>query len=229
MLRGEVPGHPGVVDDHQADQPLRARPGQRLIRREKKRKTAERDQNRKHNEADRLSPQERAVRFRAVGEVSAAKPMTEPEQGGETEVEQVQRTRLRIVISVSEPKHDRREPERAQHPEAVPHRPPYPVRSRFGRSPGRRDAGHFNRPGSSGSGTHVKERHLPDGGLDRRIRNFARRRLLDQSPISPVAKFPPKLADEQNHTGSDSRLDFSSFPWRSGYDSGRHRPNGTNR
>src|SRR5688572_12571945 len=91
MLRGEVPGHPGIVDDHKTYEPLRPRPRQRMVRGEKERKTSYRDQNREHDEADRLGPQERAIRFRAVGEVSTAKPVTKPEQGGETEVEKVQR------------------------------------------------------------------------------------------------------------------------------------------
>jgi hypothetical protein len=156
MLRSEVPGHPGVVDDHQADQPLRTRPWQHLVRRQEEGKTSDRDQNRKHNEADRLSPQERAVRFRAVGEPGAAKPVTEPEQRGETEVEQIERTRLRVVRSVGEPKNDGREPERAQHPEAVPNRSPHPGRSHSGQTLGRGDASNFNRSGSCGSGTHIQ-------------------------------------------------------------------------
>src|SRR5687768_1341743 len=49
MLRGEVPGHPCIVNNDQADEPFRARPGQRLIRWEKERKTSDGDQDRKHH------------------------------------------------------------------------------------------------------------------------------------------------------------------------------------
>jgi hypothetical protein len=82
-----------IIDDRQPNQPLRPRPWQRQVWRQKKGKASDRDQNRQHDESDRLSPQKWAVRLCAVGEPGAAKPVTQPEQCGETEVEQIKRTR----------------------------------------------------------------------------------------------------------------------------------------
>jgi hypothetical protein len=65
-----------IIDDRQPNQPLRPRPWQRQVWRQKKGKASDRDQNRQHDESDRLSPQKWAVRLCAVGEPGAAKPVT---------------------------------------------------------------------------------------------------------------------------------------------------------
>src|SRR6266481_5206760 len=79
------------------------------------------------------SRMERPVRFRAVREIGARQSVADPKQGGQTEVKQIEWTRLRIRIAMDEQQHDRREPKRAEHPEPVPKRSTYPGRRPFPR------------------------------------------------------------------------------------------------
>src|SRR5215471_10848371 len=126
MLRREMICHAGVIDDRQSNQALLARPWQRRVCRQKQRKASCCYENRQRDEPDGLLPQERPIRFRAVSEIGARQSVTNPKKGGQTEVQQIEWARLRVRITVSEPQHDRREPERAQHPETVPERSAHP-------------------------------------------------------------------------------------------------------
>jgi len=54
--------------------------------------------------------------------------MTYPKQSGQTEVKQIEWTRLGIGIAMGEQKDDRRKPERAEHPEPIPQRSTHPQR-----------------------------------------------------------------------------------------------------
>src|SRR5262249_1074089 len=131
MLRCEMVRHAGVINDRQSNQAFLARPGQRRVARQKYCKARRRYCEREHDEANRLCAKERSVRFRAVCKVSARQSVTDPKEGGQTEVKQIERTRLRISIAVDEQKNDRREPERAEHPEPIPNRSTDPRRRQF--------------------------------------------------------------------------------------------------
>ena len=127
MLRGKMIRDPRVIDDRQRDEPFFARPWQRGIGRQKNRE-AERSNNcRNDDETDRLGAQERAIRLRAIREISAAQAVADPKQRGQREIENVERARLRIGITVREPKNNGHEPERIEHPKAVPNRTAYPM------------------------------------------------------------------------------------------------------
>src|SRR5262249_7626860 len=99
--------------------------------REKERKTSCCYQQRQHDEPDRLIAQERTIRFRAVGEIRARQTVTDPKQSGQTEIKQIEWARLGIGIAMDEQQHDRREPQRAEHPEPVPERSTHPSRRRL--------------------------------------------------------------------------------------------------
>jgi hypothetical protein len=84
----------------QSNQSLLTCPWQRRIRREKQRKTCCCYENRQRDKPNRLFPQERSIRFRAVREVGARQSVADPKQSGQTEVKQIERTRLRIRITM---------------------------------------------------------------------------------------------------------------------------------
>src|SRR5580765_4849723 len=100
MLRGEMVCHAGVIDDCQSNQSLLARPRQRRVCRKKKRKTSCCYERWQHDEPDRLFAQERSVGFCAVREIGARQSVADPKQGGQTEVKQIERTRLRVRIAM---------------------------------------------------------------------------------------------------------------------------------
>src|SRR6187549_2263386 len=102
MLRREMVRHASVIYDRQPDQSLFTRPWQRGVCRQKQRKTSCRYENRQRDKPDRLFAQERSVSFRAIREVSARQPVPDPKQSGQTEVKQIEWTRLRIRIPARE-------------------------------------------------------------------------------------------------------------------------------
>src|SRR3954453_20641538 len=127
MLRGEVISHPRVIDNCQRDDPFFPRPRQCGVAREQNGETSSSDQNGNNYKPNWLSPKKRTIGFGAVSQIRAAKPVADPKQGGEREVEGIERTRFRVGVSLGEPEGDRREPERAHHPEAVPDGSPHPA------------------------------------------------------------------------------------------------------
>ena len=120
MLGREMPGDPCVIDDRERNKPLRPRPGQCFIAGKKTGETRRRDEERKNNEAHRLHAQEWPIRLGAVRQPCAAQAVTDPKEGGEGKVKIIKRTLLGLGIAVREPEDNRRQPERALHPKAVP-------------------------------------------------------------------------------------------------------------
>ena len=121
MLRGKMISDKEVVDDGEGDQTFfLAAPRQRRVGRQEDGKASGGDEQGNDNEPDWLRAQERSIGFGAVGEIGAGEAMTDPEERGEAEVEQIERAILRVGIPATEPENDRRQPEGAEHPEPIP-------------------------------------------------------------------------------------------------------------
>ena len=128
MLRAEMPGAEDVIDDRERDDALRPRPGQRRIGGQQNGKAQHRDQQRYHDEPERLRLQKRAIGFGRIDEPGAAKPMPDPEQRGDAEVEKIERTARRIGAAIRKPEDKRQKPESVLHKHRIPHRPAHPER-----------------------------------------------------------------------------------------------------
>src|SRR5438067_13509855 len=131
MLRREMVCHPRVIDNRQSNQPLLTRPWQRRVARQKYGKACCCYCKREYDKSDRLQSYKRSVRFGAVREIGAGQPVTNPKQGSQAKIQQIEGTRLGIRIPMGEPEDDGREPKRTEHPEPVPNWSAYPRRRRF--------------------------------------------------------------------------------------------------
>ena len=128
MLRGKMISNKDVVDDGERDQTFRAVPRQRRVGRKEDSKASGGNEQRNDDESDRLRAQERPICFGEICEPGAGEAMPDPEKRGEAKIEQIERAIFRVGISVAKPENDRREPERAEHPEPVPDRAADPGR-----------------------------------------------------------------------------------------------------
>ena len=128
MLRGKMIRDKDVVDDGERHQTFLPAPRQRRVRREEDGKASGGNEQRNDDEPDRLRAQERPICFGEICEPGAGEAMPDPEKRGESKIEQIERAILRVGISVAEPENDRREPERAEHPEPIPGRTADPGR-----------------------------------------------------------------------------------------------------
>ena len=138
MLRGKMIRDKDVVDDGERHQTFLAAPGQHRVRWEEDGKASGGNEQRNDDEPDRLRAQERAICLGEIREIGAGEAMPDPEKRRQSKIEQIQRAILRIGISVAKPEDDRREPERAEHPEPIPGRAADPGRGQSCRA-GRRD------------------------------------------------------------------------------------------
>src|SRR5215469_4934808 len=120
MLCRKVVGHQGIVEYRQAHNAFLAGPWKYAPRRHDNSKASKRYQQRNYDESSGLAVKERSVGFCAVGKPSAAQTMTDPEQGAQRQVDEIKRATLRIRITVGQPDDQGQEPERVQHPHAVP-------------------------------------------------------------------------------------------------------------
>ena len=128
MLCREVVSHQRVVEDRHADESLPAGPWKASSAGRKTAKHATVINSGSSDESHGLTAQQRPVGFGAVGEPRTAQTMADPEQRSQPEIEGIERASLRIGVSVRQPECDRHEPERVEHPHAIPDRTAHPGR-----------------------------------------------------------------------------------------------------